>query len=211
MAAKWRSNDDQMTIEHYNLVSPPAIEPLSAESDQMLRHLSLLSMDAATEAYVQSLIVAAREVIERDTSRQLITATWKLTRDCFPVARPIELKRPPVQSNPTIEYYDTDDVLQTFAASKYQIFLGDPDKPGKVEPVAGQAWPGTADRVDAVQLTFVAGYGDSQDGVPEVAKHAMRLLIGDWWIDRAGKGQVNQAIRGAYDALTDRLVWRGYS
>jgi hypothetical protein len=63
-------------------------------------------------------------------------------------------------------------------------------EPARLQPQYGQAWPIARWVLDAVQITFTAGYGDTTGspsvGVdpPEPLKLAMKLMIGHWYENR---------------------------
>ena len=127
------------------------------------------------DSWLDSLAVAARRRAESFCGRQFITQTFDYWLDRFPAAGQIELPRPPLQSITSIQYQDTNDATQTFAASKYQALTYDA-APGVIDLDWGESWPVTYDKADAVVIRFVAGYGLAQS-VPEEIKAAIKLFI----------------------------------
>lgn len=153
------------------LVTSPATEPL--ETREALEHLRV-EEDADT-MYVERLITAAREWVEMYLGRALVTQTWDLALDEFPEDE-IELRKGRLASVTSITYYDTAGAQQTLATSAYQV--DDASVPGRVLPAPDTTWPDTqVDRVNAVRVRFVAGYGGAA-AVPQAIKAAMLLLIG---------------------------------
>lgn len=151
-------------------------------------------------------IGAATELVEEDSSRQLVTATWLLHRDRFPKGnQPIRINKPPVQSITAITYYDASGSLQTLDASKYR--LDDTSAPGRVMLVNGQSWPVVeSSRPKALTVQFVAGYG-APSAVPKRAKQAIKLLVGHWNEHREAVGMVPAEIALAYSRLIESLLW----
>lgn len=132
------------------------------------------------DAVIDALITVSRETVEDGTRRALLTQTWQLTLDCWPVGDRIALPRPPLQSVSSIKYYGTDNTEYTFPSSSYIVDTsGDP---GAVVLAYGQTWPTVTLRpAAAVQVTYVAGFGDRSESVPEQYRQMMRLLIGHWY------------------------------
>lgn len=114
------------------------------------------------------LIDSAFDHVERITGRLFRRATCELTLRSF--ADIIELPRPSLRSITSIEYFDSHGDAQTLDAAEY---IADTKSiPGSVEP--STSWPTTANRPDAVTITFEAG----QDVFPKSVHHAVLM-----WID----------------------------
>lgn len=163
------------------LVTPPVVEPISLSEAKL--HLRVDVPD--DDAYITSLIVAARQQAESITRRAFVTQTYKLTMDAFPCG-PIYLPRPPLQSVSSITYVDTAGVTQTWSASDYQVeATGGPfAPPGRVAPAYGQSYPATRAVFGAVTITFVAGYGSQASDVPQAIRQAILLVLGHWYEHR---------------------------
>lgn len=56
--------------------------------------------------------------------------------------------------------------------------------PPRIFPLPGQSWPPVLYVPNAVQIHFVAGYGNDGKAVPATLKRAMRLLIADGYYNR---------------------------
>lgn len=162
------------------VTSSPAVEPLTvAEAKAHLR------VDHTTDdSYIESLIKAARVTCENLQNRAYITQTRKLYLDDFPgVNCPIELPFAPLQSVSSLTYVDTDGTTQTWASSNYQVDAK--AQPGTLEPVDGVTYPLVyPNKRNAVIITYICGYGATSASIPESMRHAMRLLISDWYNQR---------------------------
>ncbi len=147
-------------------------------------------MDADDE--VRRLVVAARQTVERWCWRSLLTQTWRLTLDRFPPIdsavnageelQTIFLPRPPVQSVSSVVYVDPDGNQQTLDPSKYQLELA--SEPARLRPAYAESWPSTRPVPGAVQVTYVAGYGDDPSDVPETIRQAIKLMTGELYWNR---------------------------
>jgi uncharacterized phiE125 gp8 family phage protein len=163
------------------LLTPPSVEPVSvAEAKD---HLRVRTTD--DDAYIEGLIIAARELCEGwyAMKRAFITQTWKITRDDgFPCEREIRLPYPPLQAVTSVQYLDTYHVLQTMSTNDYTVDTV--SEPGRIFLPYTKYWPVASPEPNAVIITQVVGYGDTPGKVPMGIRRAMLLLIGDWYANR---------------------------
>lgn len=127
-------------------------------------------------------ITMARQSMEQSLNRSLLTQTLELVLPSFPRRSRFYLPRSPVASVTSITYYDWQDVLQTLDLATWvtQVLSA---QPAEIHLKFGYIWPPTRPRPDAVKVRYVAGtaVGD----VPAMIKHAMRVMIGDWYENRS--------------------------
>ena len=128
------------------------------------------------DAVFTHLLVAAREWCEQHTWRQFITATYRLTLPHFTTE--LRPPRPPLVSVSSIQYYDDRNTLQTLSTDRYRVQSG---SPGTIETAGDETWPSTYTRRDAVQVTFVAGYGSTEHSLPESIRVAIQYLAKHWY------------------------------
>lgn len=179
------------------VITAPNSEPLTTAEAKA--HLRVDHSD--DDAYIDALIKAARVYVESYLQRALITTEFRLNLDGFP-ASAIEL-HPSLQAVSTLKYTDPDGVVQTWDSVNYVV---DTDSVvGRLVPGYGLSWPSTRDMINAVQVTFTAGYGDNAADVPEPIRHAMRLLIGHLYENReaVNVGNIVSEMPFAIKALLD--------
>lgn len=162
-----------MSIE---LSSAPSKEPLTvAEAKEHIRVIG-----SSDDSYIEGLISLARKKVEYDTGRALITQTWIYRRDAFPWSREIKLEKSPLQSVSSITYYDENDSQQTLSSSNYDTSAK--KTPGIIRlKSTALNWPNTYDKPDAVEITFIAGFGDDASDVPVELRHVIKLLVGHFY------------------------------
>lgn len=144
----------------------------------------------AEEAYVSGLISVAREWIEDNNNTTLLTTTWAMSLNRFPVRdsrdaldrNRIELPRCPVQSITSIQYVDEDGDTQTFDSGSYSLDSAS-NHYASVGPIYDEEWPDIREQVGAVTVTYVAGYTLAAN-VPAKYRHAIKLLVGHWYENR---------------------------
>lgn len=150
----------------------PALEPITVDDARTWLKLSTSDDDAT----IARKIKAARVAGEHHTGRPWLTQTLTWNLDAWPEGRELELPRPPLQSVTSIKYYDVDGVQRTFAASNY-FEVPDLDA-GIVRLKPAADWPDLeADRPAAIEIVFVAGYGDALADVPADYLAGFELLL----------------------------------
>lgn len=147
-----------------------------------------------TEADDDSLsqyISASRELTEKNTRRQLITATWVLTARRWPMVDYIEFPRPPLQSVTHVRYLDSAGDLQTLSADDYVTVTEAPV--GRIALKYGKTWPVALEQEGSISIEYVAGYGDAGDDVPKLLKQAILMRVAHWYLNRESTVQATIA------------------
>lgn len=160
----------------FKLKTAPATEPVTLAEARI--HLRADDDVTDEDALISSLIVSAREYVELLTNCPLITQSWTYYGDCFD--GDIELK-PNLQTVTTVKYIDTDGTQQTIIATDYDVDVA--GVVGSVYPAYNVSWPYARNVKNAIEVEFVAGYGEAVD-VPSSIKAAMLLLVGHWYEHR---------------------------
>jgi uncharacterized phiE125 gp8 family phage protein len=153
-------------------IEPPGVEPLTAEEAKTRLNIG----SEVSDETMDSLIAAARQQLDgRDgwLGRALITQTWRASLDGFPCDE-IRMPLPPLQDILSVRYIDASGDMQELDTSGYQVVQG--ARPSIV-PAFGKSWPVTRCQTDAVQIEFVAGYGDDPADVPEPIRSAIALTV----------------------------------
>lgn len=158
------------------LVTAPTAYPVTLAEAKLHCRIDGTDEDAAINGF----IAAATDYVEQYTGRSIMAQTWKLSQDAFEDS--FRLPKGPVQSVSAITYYDASDALQTLPASNYT--LDKESDPAWIVRNSETTWPETATGVNVVQVTYVAGYLT----VPASIKHAILLLVGDWYANRENTG-----------------------
>lgn len=160
------------------LVTAPAAEPLTIDEVKLNSRI-----DHSTEdAIITHLINASRSYVEKITNRWLVTQTWKLFFDSFPMDSLLILPKAPVQSITHVKYYDTAGSMTTWASTNY-ILDGD-GHPPRLSLAYSATWPAeTLQPINGVEIQMVGGYGNAA-AVPSAFKHAMFLLCEHWYQNR---------------------------
>lgn len=155
------------------LVSAPEVEPISLEEARL--HCNVDEDDTSKDSLLALWITAARQKAEALTNRALITQTWKLTLDEFPCDGDIKITKPNVLSIVSVTYIDEDGEEQTLDPESYSLDKETP--PGWLMPADGVEWHATDDVVNAVRITFTAGYGPEGSDVPAAIRAWMLMTI----------------------------------
>jgi uncharacterized phiE125 gp8 family phage protein len=135
--------------------------------------------------------------------RSIINQTWRLTLDAFPDA--LKLYNPPIVSVSSVKYYDEDNVLQTLDPQDYTV--DNVSEPGYIVPAPDVDWPCTYDKINAVVVEYVAGYGATAASTPpEVRLYILAKLREQY--DPATKPERATIQSSFIDSLLDRKkIW----
>lgn len=168
------------------LITPAPFLPLTVEEIKaQVRVEADVEID---DSFLSECIADATDRVSVDLSRQLITATYEYRLASLPCDGVVKLPRPPLQSVTSITYYDKNDDEQTLDEDDYRV-LADVE-PGFIYFINP---PSTSDRQDAITITFVAGYGFSED-IPGPIKRSIRLLAADFYRNREGSADRTQTL-----------------
>lgn len=130
---------------------------------------------------INALIDAATEHVERVLQwRTLLTTTWRMKLDTFPVWE-LWLPYPPLQSVSSITYVDGNGDTQTLSSSLYSVDTT--SEPGCVTPIYGGSWPSTRGHRNDVTVTYVAGY-TAASLVPASTRVGIAQLVAHWMENR---------------------------
>lgn len=188
------------------LVEAPDVLPVTLE--EMKGHIRVTT--DAEDDLIESFIRTATQKFDGPDGllgRALITQTWRLTVDRFDTK--IKLPLSPLQSVASVKYLDGNGVLQT--TTGFTLFGKDTDAP-YLSAAFGVSWPSPRSVGEAVQIDFVAGYGDASEDVPEPLREAIRLWAGHLYDNReaviTASGFMREIELGIEDHIRDYRVWR---
>ena len=189
--------------------TPPAVEPVTVSEAKA--HLRVDVSD--DDAYIATLITAAREWCEQYLDRTLIDTQWTMRLDSFPYE--IELPRPPIASAGTatavtLTYTLGDDSTATLSSTQYRVDRN--STPGVVRQLRAGTWPANLDDYNAVAVTWWAGYGSSGTSVPAAIRHAMLMLVAHWYENRNTVlvGSISKPLEYAVESLLSSQKWGSY-
>lgn len=180
--------------------SGPTVEPVTLDEAKNHCNISI----AGDNTLVENLITAARERVESDAGRVLITQTWKVYLPRF--IDPILLPKAPVQTtNFAVDYVDADGDDQSLTSDDWQLNIH--KRPAVLRPAYGTNWPSTRDCENAVTITLQAGYGDAASAVPQIAKQAIFLLVSHGYEHRETTitGTIITPVPDSYNTLIEKL------
>lgn len=134
-----------------------------------------------SDTYLNGLIAAATSYVESYLGKALMEQTWELVLDDFSDA--IQFPKGPVTAVTSVKYIDGDSVEQTISSTNYTLdAVSDPQWLVKA---SDYSWPAVASGVNNVTIRFVCGY----ETLPEAIKHAVLLLISQWFDNRSAAAE----------------------
>jgi uncharacterized phiE125 gp8 family phage protein len=149
-------------------LTAPAAEPVTlAEAKAHLR--VDLSDD---DAMIERLIAAAREWVESQTGRALISQNWRMTMDAWPEDMTVALIRPPVQAATAVRTFSAEGIASVWAGANYAMSFGaEPQRLVRLVP----AWPMPGRAQMGIEIDLVCGYGALASDVPAALRQAVLL------------------------------------
>lgn len=160
----------------YIIQTAPASEPVTTEEAKTHLHVDGTSEDE----YIATLITAARQWVERYTSRGLITQTIKEYYDRFPpVGERLTLTVGVVASVTTVKYYLSTTLTDWTDINYIVDNTGDQ---ANISEALNIIWPIPDYRANAVEIVYVVG--STAPDVPAAIKQAILLLVGSMYENR---------------------------
>ena len=188
-------------------VTAPATAPITlAEAKAQMKVES-----SDDDTIIQRLIDAAVNFVDAQGAlgKAMITQTWG--QWLSPNPGTVYLLLGPVQSVSAVKYYDVDGTLQTATLADFNVF-GTPNRIS-VFPKSGKAWPVTQTRDDAIKIEYIIGYGSTSASVPETVRHALIMLVSNWYENRETEliGSISKTLPFGFDDLigTERNTYYG--
>lgn len=182
------------------LVTPAASQPVTlAEAKAQCR-----VQHSDEDGFIEGLIAAATEHVEKQTGRAILPQTWRLTLERF--SDEITLPQSPLRSVTSVTYIPPVGAAQTLASSVYAVDAT--STPGRIVLATDQEWPETLDSVNAVTIEYQAGYTTA----PAPIKHAILLLVAHWYANReaVNVGNITSELPMAVNALLTNFRAYGF-
>jgi uncharacterized phiE125 gp8 family phage protein len=154
----------------------PAAEPVTlAEAKAQLR----IGHDSE-DALLNGLIRAARAEVEAQTGVALIDQAWRLAFDRWPHDELVKLRRHPVKEILSVTVFGAEGEASVLNPASYEADLK--SRPARLHLVSP---PPPEQRLNGIEIDFVAGFGEAGTDVPDLLKRAMLVLVAHWYEFRA--------------------------
>lgn len=150
----------------------------------------------ASDDQITAYIETATEAVKQHTRRAILTETFVFKADGFTEpggddrlmalgpgvhtasvpyvlggGETFDVPFPPLQSVTSVVTYDRDNTSSTYSADNYEVDL----QSGRIYLNEGQVWPSNLRAQDAVEITYVAGYGSGS--IPAPILEAIRKYV----------------------------------
>lgn len=157
----------------YRLITPPVAMAVSLTAARNAARANGTGLDAEIEVMVRTIT----EDAEHKTGRAIINRTYRVTLDAFPDA--IRLPASPVASITSVKYLDLAGVEQTLDPADY--IVDSVSEPGYIVPAPGVTWPSTLERINAVNVVCVCGYGADDTTTPPAFKGYLLAKVQEYF------------------------------
>jgi len=172
------------------IVTPPTTEPVTIQEAKTQLHIG--ASDVSFDAELSSMIAAAREEWERDTSTALITRTLEHRLPQW--LEVVQLTVRPAIAVTSVSYVDASGNVQTVSSSDYYL---DTDQ---VRFKKTFVEPSLEERSEAIKITYTAGYGVDVFQLPQLDRMAIKLSLANRFENRDDM-MVGAGERKAYESL----------
>ena len=203
------------------LKTAPTLYPLGLK--EVKQHLNITVGWTEDDDYLDALIKVATEKVEQFTRRRLISQTWYTYLDNWPDDDYITLPFGQLQSVASVKYTDSSNTEITTFTDASTTLTDDFDvdinsDPGRIILEYGDAWPSVVLwPMNPIKIEYVCGYGGvaataaaSVAAVPDMIKHAMKLIIGDLYETRETEvfGVSVQKLKTIENLLVPHRLWK---
>jgi len=179
----------------------------------------------ADDAVIASYVATATEAVKQYLRLAVLTETFVLKADGFTVAgaderllslgpgvhtasvpyvlgggETLDVPFPPLQSLTSVVTYDRGNNASTYSDTKYQVDL----QSGRIYLNEGEVWPSDLRAQDAVQVTYVAGYGSGS--IPDPILQAIRSYVEQLYDGCEGMTAEIKRLLAPY-RRADELAW----
>ncbi len=185
-------------MANLEIVTAPATTPVTLVEAKNWARVDITEDDDL----ITSLIENATDQIQIVTGRQLVTATYDYFSSTWELNDKgiLEIPLGNVASITSIKYKDSDNNLQTWASSKYEVNLK--SQIAQIRPVSSESFPSLGDEFNSVEIRFTAGYG-SASSVPDRLKTAVYMMVSDAYENREQMTEIKLTENPA----VNRILW----
>ena len=142
----------------HEIITPNTVLEVSLTAAKAQLGIDGADLDATVTAWIKGIVAYA----QHQTGRVILNQTWRTTLDSFPNA--IRLPFAPCSSVTSITYLDSAGAQQTLSSQDYE--LSTENQTAIVVPAYGKTWPSTYNKINAVKVDAVFGYGSTIADVP---------------------------------------------
>jgi uncharacterized phiE125 gp8 family phage protein len=154
----------------FRLLTGPLAEPITLTDAKAHLRVDLSDDDVL----ITRLIAAAREWVEAQTGRALMTQSWRLSTNTWPGTDSVGLVRPPVQAVTAVRTISAAGDATIWAAENYALSQG--TEPQRLLRLSG-GWPEPGRADSGIEIDLTCGYGANAADVPAALRQAILLKV----------------------------------
>ncbi|QDL96772.1 hypothetical protein FLL57_05415 [Rhodopseudomonas palustris] len=176
------------------LLAGPAAEPWTVADLKSFLRVEY----EVDDAVIASLLTAARGQIEAATGKMLLAQRWRLVLDAWPREGRIGLRGGPLRALIAVRTYDAHGAAHDVDPACFALDLA-----GGVIASPRWALPEPGRPVAGIELDLELGYGTAPDDIPPPLRHAVRMLVAQWYDNRgdAASGAGSAVLPGGIAAM----------
>lgn len=158
------------------------VAPASAIINEIEAKRDLRITHEDDDVQIRRLCQAASDLIEERVGQALVTQTLRATSGNGLTGRAL-MRVPlygPSLTITSVQYYDTANALQSATLADFEVQDGGDRAASYFAPIKGASWPNAFDRLDAIRVTYTAGYAEALS-VPSPLRTAALMLVQHWF------------------------------
>ncbi len=157
------------------LLTAPAVEPVSL--DEAKAFLRIENNDE--DDLITALVAGSRIHVETQTRRALITQTWRISLDIWPLDGRLPVRPAPLQTLDAARVYDIDGIARMIDTSVFVLDLA-----ASALVFAPWTLPLPGRLAAGIEVDVTVGYGGAASDVPEPLRRAILMLTAHWYENR---------------------------
>lgn len=186
------------------LVVAPIIEPVSLAEAKLQCRVDGTDEDELLATLIQS----AREMVEDETRRALLTQTWDYVLQLWPTRNYIKLPYGNLQSVTSVKWKDSDGTETTLTANTDYLVESNGHKCGRIVLPFGNSWPsGELYPSNPITIRFVCGW-TSAKAISSKIKSAILMILHDLYTNRSAQEfSMQQNNSYVINTTVQKLLW----
>ena len=157
------------------LLTAPVVEPLSLDEAKAFLRVE----NGDDDDVITALVAGSRIHVEAQTRRALITQSWRISTDAWPLGGRLRVRPAPLQALAAVRVYDAGGIARAIDTGVFVVDLA-----ASALAFAPWALPAPGRTVAGIEIDVTVGYGAAAAEVPEPLRHAIRLLTAHWYENR---------------------------
>ena len=155
----------------YSIITEPYSNPVTVDEVKEFARIDGEDEDDILETFIESVV----KLTEAYLGRSLVNRTIRMIMDTW-TSREIELPYPPLVSISSVQTIDESNTATTYSSDNYYTITE--SIPGRLLIKKDSELPSNTERnYGGYRITYIAGYGNSREDVPQQIRTAIKQWV----------------------------------